>query len=292
MLSGNKRQINESPPISEESSIVAQLIWNNVLQGMPLDEHLIGIPAFISGMRESENHPAAHFEVYFGNIKTGYEYFHLHKLLQHKLEQTENKAAVNFPYEKYHQLLKELAFFTGFETWAHFKDDEQADLEEVIAAINLLKDRSRSPTLHTLSRKNIDELHARIYRNKKQREIQTAENYFLKISEKPDVMIIKENRLYFQRLSSGSGKKIERDSAVHLRYRMETLFGHVIYDSEGPELVELDRAMRGLQEGLIGLHEGEKGILFIHPEWADLDIRSPPYLQLFLLMPVEVVSAI
>lgn len=71
---------------------------------------------------------------------------------------------------------------------------------------------------------------------------------------------------------------------------METVYGHVMYESKGSESVELDRAMHGMQEWLIGLQEGEKGILFIHPEWTDLDLLSPPYIQSFLIMPFEIVS--
>lgn len=288
LLSTRKKQVNEPLQISHESSIVAQLIWNNVIKEMSIDERPIGIPAFIEGMRETINYPAAHFEVYFGNLKKGVEYFHLQKQLQDKLEK--NEAIADFPYEKYQKLLQELAFFRGFKTWAHFKDDEQAILEEVISAINLLKDQNRSPTLHPLTRNQIDELHGRIYLKKKQQEVQAAENYFRKISGKPDVSEIKENRLYYQRLSAGSGKKIERDSLLSIRYRMETVYGHVMYDSKGSESVDLDRTMHGMQEGLMGLQEGEKGILFIHPEWTDLDLLSPPYIQSFLIMPFEIVS--
>lgn len=288
----SKNNTKALPDISQESSIIAQLIWNNVLQGIPIEERDIGIPAFIEGMLKTANYPAADFEVYFGNIKEGTEYFHLHKLLKDNSELAEKVPIVNFPYEKYHKLLKELAFFTGFKTWAHFKDDEHAILEEVISGINSIKDQSQSSTLHSLSRKDIDELHKNIYQKKNRREIQEAENYFRKISKMPGVEVLKENRLYRKRFNLVSSKKIERDSKLYICYRMESLYGHVIYDSKGPELVELDRAMHGLKEGLIGMQEGEKCTLFIHPEWTDLDLFSPPYFQSFIVMPIEVVDVL
>lgn len=286
----NKSSSNAPPNVSQESSIVAQLIWNNVLQGMPVDEHDIGIPSFIEGMQEAANHPAADFEVYFGNIKNGAEYFHLYKLLKNSSKPADKESIVNFPYEKYNQLLKEFAFFTGFKIWAHFKDDEHAILEEVIAAINSIKDQSRSPTLHSLSRNDIDELHNRIYKKKNERESIAAENYFQKISGTPDIEMLTENRLYRKRLNIVPGKKIEKNSQLHICFRIETCYGHVMYDSKGPELLELDRAMRGLKEGLIGMQEGEKCILFIHPDWTDLDLLTPPYFQSFIIVPIEVVD--
>jgi FKBP-type peptidyl-prolyl cis-trans isomerase len=100
-----------------------------------------------------------------------------------------------------------------------------------------------------------------------------------------------KNRLYRKRLNIVPGKKIEKNSKVHICYRIETPYGHLLYDSKEPELVELDRAMRGLKEGLIGMYEGEKCILFIHPEWTDLDLLSPPYFQSFSIASIEVVDA-
>lgn len=278
--------------ISHESSIIAQLIWNNVLKGMPLEERDVGIPSFIDGMRGVANYPAADFEAHFGNIKNGDEYFNLHKRLKDYRERAETEQLANFPYEKYHELLKEVAFYEGFKTWAHFEDAQHAILEEVVAALNLLKEERRSPTLHSLVRKDIDELHESIYQKKYGREVRTAENYFSEIAGNQGIETIKENRLYLQRLNAVPGKRIEKDSELQISYRMETFYGHVIYDSKGPELVELDRAMQGLQEGLIHLQEGEKGILYIHPQWTDLDLLSPPYIQSFLVLLIEVVEVI
>src|ERR1700722_2871928 len=100
----NKDTPKVSYSISQESSIVAQLIWNNVLDGMPIEEQEIGIPAFIDGMQKAANSPAADYESHFGNIKNGTEYFHLHKLLNDNKELKKNRPIANFPYEKYHNL--------------------------------------------------------------------------------------------------------------------------------------------------------------------------------------------
>jgi peptidylprolyl isomerase len=92
---------------------------------------------------------------------------------------------------------------------------------------------------------------------------------FLEENAKMDgVISLEEGKLQYKIDKEGSGAVIEEHFSPLIRYTGKYLDGSIFGASKEDELVCLEEAIAGFSKGLVGMKEGEKRILYIHPELA------------------------
>jgi peptidylprolyl isomerase len=89
---------------------------------------------------------------------------------------------------------------------------------------------------------------------------------------------------------AGEGVTVQEHDSPLLRYTGKFLDGTVFGSSKEDELISLDETLPGFTKGIIGMKEGEKRTLFIHP---DLGYGTSGYLppNSLLTFEVEVLKA-
>lgn len=128
-----------------------------------------------------------------------------------------------------------------------------------------------------MSEKNLEEANAFLQKNKKEKEITSVES----------------DKLQFKVLEKGDGETVEKGDTPLIKYKGSYLNGTVFGSSEesgGPVAVPLDQTIPGFSKGLLGMKEGEKRKLFVHP---DLGYGTSGALQpnALLVFEVEVLEA-
>jgi len=129
--------------------------------------------------------------------------------------------------------------------------------------------------------------------------LQTAENnlaaadIFLKENScKAGVQSI-DQKLQFQISQEGHGDTIGPDSIPLIHYQGKLLDGTIFATSESvgePVALPIKQSIPGFAKGLVGMKEGEKRTLYIHPELAyGLSGQLPP--NSLLIFEVEIVKA-
>ncbi|CCB87169.1 macrophage infectivity potentiator [Parachlamydia acanthamoebae UV-7] len=128
-----------------------------------------------------------------------------------------------------------------------------------------------------------------IYQKQHQRECEAATQYFLKFDtdRDPCLLTLNKERLYYRKIKEGNGEILKREDIPLLNYQIRLRNGEVVFDK-----VDLKRAIRGFKEGLVGRKIGEKGILYIHPEWGYQDFFMTPYADKLLEVNFEVMGLI
>lgn len=116
-------------------------------------------------------------------------------------------------------------------------------------------------------------------------------NDFLKNNEKnKDIISLEKGKVQYQVTHAGSGDAVQPYNAPLLRYHGRYLNGESIGSSTDSEIISLDETIDGFSKGIIGMREGEKRTIYIHPElgYGPNSLSMPNALLIF---EVEVIRA-
>lgn len=118
--------------------------------------------------------------------------------------------------------------------------------DECLQAIAALQEK----TISIESEKNLTEANEFLSRNQKQRGIVNLEN----------------GKLQYKIVKQGSGNAVQRYNSPLMRYKGRYLNGETFGSSSSEEVVTLDETIDGFSKGIIGMKEGERRILYVHPD--------------------------
>lgn len=119
-------------------------------------------------------------------------------------------------------------------------------------------------------------------------------NAFMESNVKEGAVVeLEAGKLQYQVLAQGEGHEVAADSVPTIRYTGTYIDGTLFGSSEdagGPVTLPLEQTIPGFQKGLLGMKEGEKRRIYIHP---DLGYGTAGHLppNSLLVFDVEVVSA-
>lgn len=123
--------------------------------------------------------------------------------------------------------------------------------------------------------------------------LQAADAFLKSNADKPGVKVIEPGKLEFLVLKEGNGPEVKEGSSPQINYTGKYIDGTVFGSSEdagGPITIPLDQTIPGFSKGLLGMKEGEKRRIFVHP---DLGYGTTGHLQpnSLLIFDVEVIKA-
>lgn len=113
----------------------------------------------------------------------------------------------------------------------------------------------------------ISKIQEQSFKKQADANLAAAETFLTENRKKPNMVILEEGKLQYSVLQTGKGAEVVEHSKPVIRYKGTFLDGKVFGQSE-EEPIELDSTVPGFSKGLIGMKEGEKRQLFIHPELA------------------------
>lgn len=124
--------------------------------------------------------------------------------------------------------------------------------------------------------------------------LKTAESFLAKNAQNSNVKSLIPGKLQYIILSEGTGSAVPEHGSPSIKYTAKYLDGTVFDSSEaagGPITVPIDQTIPGFSKGIVGMKEGEKRRLFVHPDLAyGKTGQLPP--NSALIFEVEVVKAI
>ncbi len=93
-----------------------------------------------------------------------------------------------------------------------------------------------------------------------------AAEFLEKNSKERGVVSLEEGKLQYKIEKRGKGAEVAEHNSALIRYTGKFIDGKVFGSSKEDELISLDETIPGFGKGLIGMKEGEKRTLYIHPE--------------------------
>lgn len=123
--------------------------------------------------------------------------------------------------------------------------------------------------------------------------LQAAESYLSNSANIAGFVTIEPNKLYYKIVKEGNGPAVEDHGNPQINYSGKFIDGNVFGSSEsngGPITIPLDQTIAGFSKGIVGMKEGEKRMLLVHP---DLGYGTTGHLppNSLLIFDIEVVKA-
>ena len=98
--------------------------------------------------------------------------------------------------------------------------------------------------------------------------LKKAEEFLVQNSTAEGVQVVEPGRLQIRIEKEGTGTVVNENSSPLIRYVGKFLDGTVFGASKEDEIINLDETIPGFSKGLLGMKEGEKRLLFIHPDFG------------------------
>lgn len=95
-----------------------------------------------------------------------------------------------------------------------------------------------------------------------------AENFLSNQAKEADVKSLEEGKVLYKVLHEGQGAEVPRQGKIAIRYKGSLLNGEVFGESAKDEVLDMSQIVVGLKEAMVGMKEGEKRLIHIHPEKA------------------------
>lgn len=136
-------------------------------------------------------------------------------------------------------------------------------------------------------------LQEKAFKNLADENLKNAEAFLKKNSSEKGIVQIIPEKLQYTIVKEGQGANVGEHSNPKIEYTGQYLDGTVFgssQDTGGPITIPLDQTIPGFSKGLVGMKEGEKRKLFVHP---DLGYGKTGHLppNSLLIFEVEVVEA-
>lgn len=142
------------------------------------------------------------------------------------------------------------------------------DLEYVVKGLRDCFSGKNSPMSESECIEAIAKAQELAFKAAAQENLKRAETFLKNNAKEKNVIVLDEGKLQYKVEKAGSGKIVESHSNPIIRYVGKYLDGSVFGQSQQDERISLDETIQGFQKGLVGMKEGEKRTLYIHPEYG------------------------
>jgi len=195
-------------------------------------------------------------------------------------EQTEEQIDLNQVSEAFGHLIGKNLQTLGLEF----------DVAKVIKGIQDAISGKDSPMSEAECVQAISMIQENAFQKQAQTNLQVAEEFLAKNSKKAGIVELEPNKLQYKVEQTGSGEVVKPHCTPTIRYVGKFSDGNVFGASKEGEAISLDETLPGFTKAIIGMREGEKRTVYIHPE---LGYGTSGYLppNSLLTFEIEIVKA-
>ena len=142
------------------------------------------------------------------------------------------------------------------------------DMAQVIKGLQDAMAGKESPMTEMECVQAIASVQEKIFKEQCLENLKKAESFLAGNSKSDGMVSIEEGKVQYVVTSTGEGDQVETHFSPLIRYTGKYLDGTVFGESKEEEMISLDEIIPGLRAGLVGMKEGEKRTVFIHPDLA------------------------
>ena len=143
------------------------------------------------------------------------------------------------------------------------------NLEKIIEGMRNAVGGKPSPMTEKEYEQAIAGLQEQAFNSMSEKNLNSAENFLEKNAEDNSVVELTKGKLQYKIVQAGLGDSVEENNAPLLHYKGSLIDGTVFANSlESGEAVTipLNQTIPGFSKAIVGMKEGEKRIIYIHPE--------------------------
>ena len=164
------------------------------------------------------------------------------------------------------------------------------DVNLVVKGLQDAADGKSAPLTEAECVQAISAIQETAFKQHAKTNLEKAIQFLAKNKKQKGVVALEEGKLQYKIEKKGDGQEVGPHFTPLIRYVGKYLDGSVFGSSKEDEVIALDEAIPGFSKGMLGMKEGEKRVLYIHP---DLAYGTAGYLppNSLLTFEVEIVKA-
>ncbi len=142
------------------------------------------------------------------------------------------------------------------------------DMVQVIKGLQDAMAGKESPMSEMECIQAIASVQEKIFKEQCSENLRRAETFLVDNKKAEGVFAIEDGKVQYRVTEQGTGAAIEAHYSPLIKYTGKYLDGSVFGTSKEEEMISLDEIIPGLKAGLLGMKEGEKRTVYIHPDLA------------------------
>lgn len=178
-----------------------------------------------------------------------------------------------------------LSFYKGYLMYReHLKN---LNFDEVVEGMKAARQGKQ------LSEKEIRDRQQELYLKAKEENLAETNRFLSRMATQKDVNEIIKDKLYYKLLHGGSGSCVQEMDTPLILYKMQSLVKGKepeTFEINEPQAIFLRSTIPGFLKGVVGMQEGERRVLYIHPDVAYGDASSKVEPNSLLIIEVEIVK--
>jgi len=185
------------------------------------------------------------------------------------------------------------------EAFGHFigrnllSDAYSFDVDKVIEGIRSGASGKPAPMSDEEYQTALANLQEEAMKKMAEQNLQKAEEFLTNLDKDKSVQMLVPKKLYYKIIQKGNGEAINISSIPLMNFEGKLVDGSVFgssKDAGGPVEIPLANTVEGFAKGLDGMKEGEKRIVYIHPDLGyGKEGALPP--NSLLIFEVEIIKA-
>ncbi|MEM8727289.1 MAG: FKBP-type peptidyl-prolyl cis-trans isomerase [Chlamydiota bacterium] len=164
------------------------------------------------------------------------------------------------------------------------------DMNQVIKGLEDSLAGKESPMNETECVQAISVVQEEAFQKLADKNLDEANRFMVENAEQGGIVVLEKDKLQYRVEKQGEGAIVEKHFSPMIRYSGKFLDGKIFGTSQEDELLSLDETIAGFSQGIVGMREGEKRTIYIHPE---LGYGTSGYLppNSLLVFEIEVIKA-
>lgn len=142
------------------------------------------------------------------------------------------------------------------------------DIKQVIKGLQDATEGKSAPMSESECIQAISTAQEAAFKMQATENLKKAEDFLSKNSKEGKIVSLEEGKVQYKIEKEGVGESIKEHYCPLIRYVGKYLDGTVFGSSKEDEKISLDETIAGFSKGLLGMKEGEKRTLYIHPDMA------------------------
>lgn len=140
------------------------------------------------------------------------------------------------------------------------------NLEKVIQGIKNSSEGKEPPLNEEQCTEAIAMMQEKAFHEESDRNLKEADDFLSQNKVKKGIVLREDGKLQYRTEKEGSGETVQKTNSPLVRYQGKYLDGTTFGSSEEGELITLDETIPGFRKGILGMKEGEKRTIYIHPD--------------------------
>lgn len=142
------------------------------------------------------------------------------------------------------------------------------DIQAVVQGLKDARNGKSAPMTEVECIQAISAIQESVFKEQAKTNLTQAEDFLKRNKKAKSIVSIEKGKVQYKIEKQGSGLTLKENLTPVIRYVGKFLDGSVFGQSREDEPISLEELIPGLQQGMLGMKEGEKRTIYIHPDLA------------------------